>query len=148
MAAVRESTDSIFIKPSPEDQKRFTGHVRGSVGFLAQTASVPDEVEIQCSEPIQFATEYRCFILNKQILGIRHYKGDYRYYPEHNIVEAAMFAYKSSPVAYTLDFGVTYDGKTVLVEANDAFSLGAYGLPATMYARMIEVRWEEMTSEV
>ena len=148
MATIRGDVEPCFIKPAASDQKLFTGHVRGPMGYLIQTAQVPNETEIQCSEPVRFLSEYRCFILEKEILGVRHYKGDYRYYPDYHVVERAMFAYKSSPVAYTLDFGVTEDGKTLLVEANDAFALGAYGLPAVMYARMVEARWLQMVEPV
>jgi len=74
--------------------------------------------------------------------------GDYRFYPDYRVIEAAMFAYKSAPVAYTLDFGVTEDKETRLIEANDAFSLGAYGLPSVVYARMVEARWDQMVESV
>ena len=36
-------------------------------------------------------------------------------------------------------------GKTLLVEVNDSYALGHYGLRTIPYARMIEARWEEMT---
>lgn len=148
MRTIRGEVQDVFIKPVADDQKLFVGHIRGPIGYLAQTAHVPDDTEIQCSEPMRFLTEYRCFILEREIVGVRHYKGDYRFYPDYRIIEAAMFAYKSAPVAYTLDFGVTEDKETRLIEANDSFSLGAYGLPSVVYARMIEARWDQMVASV
>ena len=56
-----------------------------------------------------------------------------------------MKAYKSAPRAYVLDFGATSDGETRLVEANDAYALGHYGLASVLYARLIDARWEELT---
>jgi hypothetical protein len=47
----------------------------------------------------------------------------------------------SAPIACALDFGVSADGRTLLIEANDAFALGAYGLDAVVYANMLEDRW-------
>jgi hypothetical protein len=44
-----------------------------------------------------------------------------------------------------LDFGVTSDSRTLLVEANDAFALGAHGIDAVAYAKMLEDRWLEIT---
>lgn len=64
--------------------------------------------------------------------------------PDTGTVRAAVAAYAEAPVAYSLDFGVTADGRTLLVEANDAFALGAYGLEPVVYARMLEDRWLEL----
>jgi hypothetical protein len=47
-----------------------------------------------------------------------------------------------------LDWGVTDTGETRLVEANDAYALGYYGLQSVLYARMIDARWEELTYEL
>jgi hypothetical protein len=40
---------------------------------------------------------------------------------------------------------VTDDGRTLLVEANDAFALGAHGIDTVAYARLLEDRWIEIT---
>ena len=58
---------------------------------------------------------------------------------------SAIDEFKNSPVSYSLDFGVTDDGKTLLVEANDSHSLGNYGLHPFQYARIIASRWAQMT---
>jgi len=42
-----------------------------------------------------------------------------------------------------LDFGVN-DKETFIIEANDAYALGNYGLPAFEYSKMIESRWNEI----
>ena len=64
---------------------------------------------------------------------------------DENIVLSAIDEFKNSPVSYSLDFGVTDDGKTLLVEANDTHSLGNYGLHPFQYARIISSRWAQMT---
>lgn len=47
--------------------------------------------------------------------------------------------------------GWTYCGRvrdvTALVEINDAFALGNYGLPSHLYIKMIKERWEEMVRD-
>jgi ATP-grasp domain, R2K clade family 3 len=45
---------------------------------------------------------------------------------------------------FALDVGVLATGETVLVEVNDGFSLGRYGLPVALYTDMVIARWEEM----
>ncbi len=36
------------------------------------------------------------------------------------------------------------DGWTLLIEMNDGFSLGVYGLEGTLYARLLTARWAEL----
>lgn len=37
-----------------------------------------------------------------------------------------------------------YDGKTLLIKANDGHSLGNYNLHSVEYAKLLEARWDEM----
>lgn len=60
------------------------------------------------------------------------------------MVDAAVIDYKSAPAGYALDFGVTRDGRTLLVEINDGYALGCYGLQHNLYAKLLEARWAEM----
>ena len=48
------------------------------------------------------------------------------------------------PEGFAMDFGVTDDGRTLLIEVNDGYSLGTYGLEATLYARLLSARWAEL----
>ena len=43
-----------------------------------------------------------------------------------------------------MDWGVTSQGDTQLVEVNDGFALGNYGLSGGVYTAMIEARWREL----
>lgn len=45
--------------------------------------------------------------------------------------------------AYSIDLGVTADGQTLLVEVNEGYTLGGYGLASVVYARFLETRWEQ-----
>ena len=53
-------------------------------------------------------------------------------------------AYTDAPSACTIDVGVLDSGKTVLVEVNDGFAFGTYGLDPLRHAAMLEDRWCEM----
>lgn len=143
---LRKSDDNskIFIKPL-EGHKLFTGHVRtGEMKDLIATAMCPDETNVLCSEVVNFISEYRGFVLDGKLIGLKHYAGDFRKMIDVSVVEEAITKYKDAPVAHSIDFGLTDDGRTLLVEVNDAFSLGSYGLDRVWYARMIEARWDQI----
>jgi hypothetical protein len=145
---VRASTDPIFIKPV--QPKKFTGMVwKGRAEDRRKIVTQPDDVEVWISELVNFCAEYRSFILNNVVIGVRLYKGDWSLAPDRSIVEdaAALLALKKeAPRAYCLDWGIDRQGRTMLVEMNDSFSLGHYGLNPVLYARMLSARWYEMTS--
>lgn len=137
------SQGPVFIKPV--QQKVFTGLVwYGLPKNRLTVATLDDDLPIFMSEVIDFISEARCYILDGEILDVRRYKGSYSVGPAKEIVEAAVKAWRG-PRAYAIDFGVTSAGETLIVEVNDGFALGNYGLPAIPYARMIEARWEELT---
>ena len=49
-----------------------------------------------------------------------------------------------NPASYALDVGVTYGGRTPLVEANGGCALGSYGLRHNLYAKLLPARWAQM----
>ena len=134
-----------FIKPA-DDHKLFTGLVyEGTQEQRLTLGYVQDETPIWVSQLVNFVSEYRTFILEDEILDCRRYKGDWSKAPNRNVVEQAVRCMKGhSPVAYCLDFGITSHGDTLLVEANDAFAMGPYGIAPPQYACMIAARWREL----
>lgn len=141
---VRRTTEKLFVKPV--SHKLFTGFVwNASVGERMLIATHRTDTEVWISELVQWESEYRCFIQDGEIVGVRLYKGDWAKALDRDTVEAAVRAYKSQPRGLSLDFGVTSTGETLLVEANDGFALGSYGLKSPVYARLIGARWEELT---
>jgi hypothetical protein len=66
-----------------------------------------------------------------------------------NIVSEAIRHWgASAPAGYGVDFGVNADGKTLLVEVNEGYSLGCLGLSAVTYSHLLEARWSELTAAV
>lgn len=143
---VRNSINTVFIKPEI-DHKLFTGFVwNGDELSRRKVVTLPDEVPVWICDPIILLAEYRTFILDDQILDCRKYKGDWGYVPDRKVIEAAVQEMKGfAPRAYCLDFGVTNENKSVLVEMNEGFSMGHYGLHPVNYARMLSARWNELT---
>jgi ATP-grasp domain, R2K clade family 2 len=135
---------SIFIKPLPKDRKLFPGTVLKEFRDLISTRHLPDEQIVVTSEIVEFRSEYRVFVLDGEILGICYYKGDIRLFPDVKVIDQAVDAYTLAPAAYAIDFGIIADGRTLLVETNEAYSLGCYGLSELRYSSLIERRWQEL----
>jgi len=137
----------LFVKPAPE-QKKFDGHVARYFRDLIKTAAFDGEYPIWFSDVIRFESEYRFFVHHHRVVGVGHYRGDpLRRGPDGFVVQQAVKVYTASgvaPVSYCLDFGVTSDGSTVLVEVNDGFAFGNYGLRPSIHAHMLEDRWCQM----
>jgi len=141
----------VFIKPLLEG-KRFTGHVIKSYVDTIKTSGTPLDLQVIASEVVKWECEYRCFILKGKVIDARRYMGDVRWHPNIDLVEQMVVDFKDAPAAYSIDVGKMVDisGKicdTSLVEVNDGYSLGTYGLPAHLQVKMIIARWNEMVGK-
>lgn len=144
LGEVMEKGEPVFIKPL--DHKLFTGFV-WSPATAIKAAHISKQEPVFTSEVLDFVSEYRCFILDGEILGVKHYYGDWSVAPDSKVVNACVLSMRYDRgyrTAYSIDFGITADGVTAVVECNDATSLGSYGLHPVYYARMIVARWLEI----
>lgn len=133
----------VFLKPV--EDKKFTGVVVRSPKDLIGCGSYDDNADVLCSEVLDFAAEWRCFVRYGRILDIRRYEGDWRLHFDPQVVENAVSDYVSAPAGYAIDFGLTRDGRTLLLEVNDGYALGHYGLFYIDYAKLLSARWAELT---
>ena len=136
-----DNPNPVFIKPVRH--KQFTGHTIERFSHLAETTDFPKETEIWESTTVDFRSEWRCFVHHGSLVGIKHYVGDPWLLPDKKVVIEMIKAYEDAPVAYALDVGVT-PSSTLLVEVNDFFSTGNYGLSNITYCEMVEDRWKEI----
>jgi hypothetical protein len=137
---------NIFIKPKGY-LKQFTGRlVRGTTDLIG-TGNREFDTPIWVSEPVDFISEWRVFVRYNEVLGVRHYKGDWRCNYDFKVIESAVKAFEDSPNAYALDFGLTRDGRLLIVEANEGYSIGSYGLFYVDYAKLIATRWCQLTGQ-
>jgi hypothetical protein len=121
-----------FIKPITH--KTFTGKV---IREFRDLIGIP-ETELYYTEDIlDIQSEYRVYIQDKEILGIKHYKGNPYISPKEKTIKEMISKYTSQPNTYTLDVGVTKDRKTILIEANQGYSVGNYGLSEIQYAKFL-----------
>lgn len=141
----REGTCSVFIKPTEE--KLFSGKIINSILDWASLVNVSLDQEIYCSQIVDIRCEYRVFIRYDRILDIRPYHGDYHYQFDPAQVDKILRAFTSwdnRPNSCAIDIAVTEDQKTIFLEFNDAYAIGAYGLEPTVYARFLTTRWTQL----
>jgi hypothetical protein len=143
-----DSTDyPVFVKPA-EKGKLFDGQVVSCKEELKLFRYVDEEqgwdTKVFSSEVVKIVSEFRCFVIKREVYDCRKYKGEFSAVPDFKVIQECVDAYKSAPVAYAIDFGVTDDGRTILIEANDGYSLGPYGFDSYNYTRMMILRWKQI----
>ena len=129
MGEITERDLPLFVKPLNE--KELSGVVANDMADLVEHASRGDDYRAYCSDPVDFASECRLFIRRGSLVGARHYRGDPHVWPDVDVVNNIIKTYAADPDApagCSIDLGVTPGGKTFLVEVNDGYSLGCYGL--------------------
>lgn len=140
----RKSSRPVFVKPRG-GTKLFNGFTyTGSVEDQIRLNTFDNETPIWQSGTVEFISEYRVLIHQGLVFACRHYKGDCSVFPNLKVATQAIKLFQDAPVGYSLDLGVTDDGRTLLVEVNDAWALGSYGTPPLPYTEMIVNRWKQM----
>lgn len=139
----RDLTQPIFVKP--KEGKQFNGFIYQSEKDLIGRITPTQDVAIYCSEVLSIEEEWRCFVRYGEILDIRRYKGRLGLCYDMGIVKQMVEHYRHAPAGYALDIAVTKQGDTAIVEVNDGYSLGSYGLDPLLYAKLLSARWAELT---
>lgn len=94
-----------FIMPKA-GSKVFTGRVVNGTRDLVGIG-LPFDYPIWISDIVEFVAEWRCFVLNGEVLDVRPYTGDYHAQYDASVIDKAVAAWDSAPRAYGLDIGVT-----------------------------------------
>lgn len=153
MTGIAFLQNPVFWRTKILGDARFLGRAEARTsksGFLhQQSGRYPhgDDYRVYCSDPVDFASECRLFIRRGSLVGVRHYRGDPHVWPDVDVVNGIIKAYAADPDApagCSIDLGVTPGGKTFLVEVNDGYSLGCYGLDSAVYALLLAARWAEL----
>ncbi len=145
----------IFVKPHSIVKQFMSGTFRNIstvAGEFAEKEVQPTDL-VLTSSVVDFISEYRCFISNGKIYGIRHYQGSCEIFPDVSVIHRMIKDFTDAPLAYTLDVGIAdvirpgtkiIERKTLLVEAQDMWSIGEYGLDAKTYAMLLHRRWQQI----
>lgn len=144
LKTLSNSSFPLFIKSSEELKVFPSTVVKDKLDFDIVTKDVPDETECLICKPLNFVAEYRCFVNKRKLVGIKHYLGDFTVFPNVKLINECISVYTYAPVSYTIDFAITDESKTVLIECNDAWSIGHYGLDEKIYTTLLVDRWMEI----
>lgn len=139
------STWPIFVKPYT-DIKAFTGTQLLSK-FDAQCVLQDFEGDLLVQQVIDpIVSEWRVYVNRGKVIGCKLYKGFDLDFPDKGfIMETVVHANQIlKNVSFTLDFGVDSNLKTFLIEPNDGWAIGNYGLEPVDYLRFCEDRWKQM----
>jgi len=131
--------------------KGFTGALRHAI---EGAEGIGTDFQVWIAAPVNFVSEWRFYVSDGQLLGAGRYDEGEDGAPEPEISKVAqavklMGASMPSVISYALDFGVLADGRTALVEANDAFALGYYAGSCSPrgYAALLWGRWQSILAE-
>lgn len=146
LAEAQRDSDPAFVKPARE--KRFPiGVYQPGSALLAATAGLPETLPVLVAEPVKWAVEIRCFVLDRRVVALSPYarsersaqsaNGDWPFLPaerEHalDFIRAILdYPTVSLPAAVVVDIGVIVGRGWAVVEANEAWAAGLYGCEAS-----------------
>ena len=132
----------VFVKPVKD--KVFVGFLLRREKDIPRLREAKSDEPVLCSEPVEFVTEWRAFVRYGRVFDVRPYRGDWRYHYDSDVIDQTVRDYSTAPAGYAMDFDLTEDGRTLLVEINDGFALGCYGADPIQYAKLLSARWCEL----
>lgn len=132
----------VFVKPVRD--KAFVGFILRKEEDLPRLYRATQTEPVLCSELVNFLSEWRVFVRYGDVVDVRPYSGDWKKIYDPATIESAVNDFTSAPAGYAIDFGVTDKGETRLIEVNDGFALGTYGIDPIQYAKLLSARWSEL----
>jgi hypothetical protein len=131
----------IFIKPVVT--KLFDGALISTDDHLTFFNGL-DNPLVWVSEKIDIVSEHRAYVHKGKLIHCCNYSGDFRVSPNYDYIDLLVSTYKVAPVSYTIDVAVLKDGRTTVVEFNDFWAIGGYGMTPWDYAEMLKDRYFEI----
>lgn len=141
-----KSGEKWFIKPF--QIKLFTGFVLDQMVY-SSIANIGDDLEVMVYEPFQspIYTEWRCYVNMGRIKDIRNYSGDPFITPNEDYIKSVIKENKDFPISYTIDVGVLENGDNVVIEFNDMWAIGNYGMDNCDYLSLLKQRYFEILKQ-
>lgn len=153
-----ERRKPIFMKPLTH-AKLFRGRIVYS-DIDIQRLPYPESTKLWCSDLVVWVAEWRCYVIDGKIRDTQCYmirgkaqefpasKDSLAISPNREEMSRAVKTLIDSGFprsTFTIDFGLLSSGETALIELDDAYSLGAYGLSAVDYFDFLWKGWQELT---
>lgn len=137
-----KSGEKLFIKPF--DIKLFTGFVIDQMQYTS-ISNLPDETEVMVYEPFnsKILSEWRCYVYYDKVVDMRNYSGDIYQTPMKEYLDYIIGKNKGIfPNTYVIDVGILeWQKEHVVIEYNDMWAIGNYGVPNDLYIRMLKERY-------
>lgn len=148
---IRHVETPVFVKPYYKVKGFDSGVIQKWSSKEMLLGNLDPTMMVMTSSLIDIKSEYRIYIIkDKGILGMQHYHGDSMIYPDNEYI-ADIVSYSmtipSMPSAYTIDIAVHQIGDnrmTEIIECQDAWSIGSYGLPGPTYLQFLKKRWLQL----
>jgi len=140
----RETNVPLFIKPVKT--KLFDGILIEKEEYLNYFKGFEGE-QVITSEKMDIYSEYRIYIYKNEIIYSANYSGNFEVLPDFDYIREIINAYCSAPIAYTIDVAICQDGINDIVELNDFWSIGNYGVNSWVYAQMLVDRYEQIINK-
>ena len=142
-----KSGEKLFIKPF--ENKLFSGFVLDEFQYTS-IADIDLDTPVMAYKPFEskIKSEWRCYIHKYEPLFIANYSGDLFSYPDKDYLFSVIKENKDFPIAYTIDIGILENGENVVVEFNDMWAIGNYGIPNDMYLSALKDRYFEIIKSV
>lgn len=136
--------ETLFIKPY--EIKLFTGLILDGCQHSC-LQKLPEDTKVMVYKPFtsNILSECRVYVWNGKIEDVRNYSGDVMLMPSREYIENVIKEdCVEFPIAYTIDVALLEDGSNVVVEFNDMWAIGNYGVPNDIYLRMLKKRYFEI----
>lgn len=145
--------EKIFIKPF--EIKLFTGLVLDGMQY-SSLKGLPDDTKVMAYKPFKekILSEWRVYINNGKIIDSRNYSGSVTVNLDYGWVNHRISDLKDKnfPISYTMDVAVLdslpsisplYEGQAI-IEFNDMWAIGNYGMPNDLYLKSLKDRYFEI----
>jgi hypothetical protein len=138
-----EPGEAYFLKPCRH--KLFSGCIfnQQTAGRLSQWEG---STEVLLYEPFNsnILSEWRLYIAGGKIVDSRNYSGDFTLNPDYTTAASKIALLNDFPCTYVADVGILADGTNVIVEFNDMWAIGNYGIENTLYLDLLTRRYLEI----
>jgi len=140
--AFKRTQKPMFVKPV--QTKLFDGALISKQEHLSYLKL--ENCDVLVCEPIEILSEHRVYVHSRKAIYSCNYSGDFRINPNFEYVDKLIEAYKEQPISYTIDVAILKDGSMTVIEFNDFWAIGSYGLYCINYAQMLIDRYCEIVS--
>lgn len=141
--------EKLFIKP--HEIKLFTGLVLDGCQY-SSLSNIPGDTIVMAYKTFdkEIMSEYRVYIKDGEIIDWKNYSGEFYLIPDISYIRGVINLNSDDnfPCCYTIDIGIldieNNRRENVVVEYNDMWAIGNYGLPNDVYLKLLKHRYFEI----